>query len=234
MPRYGGAGLPEHKKRQFERKVSNLDKIQVHTTPDHAEAIGAEAFTVGNHIYLGKNATDATLSHELGHFNPADKQTKKIRRKSSNDSWSEKQAQIQRDKTAETERQRKLIEAENKRLATLEQDRKIAAAKKAADAAALTKDQDSKSRRIAVMAQAKHDNLVAQQQKQFLKDNPHLKLIPPRKPVDLTAMKERVRLQGTEGAAAAGETSDGAEASSRDSIDAQAAVVGCCGCDRPR
>jgi hypothetical protein len=194
LPRYGGAGLPEHKKRQFERKVSNLENIQVHKAPEHAKAIGAEAFTVGNHIYMGKKATDATLSHELGHFNPADKRTKKIRPKAVNDSWSEKQAQIQRDKAAEKERQRKLVEAENKRLAKLEQDRKIAAAKKAADAAALKKDQDGKSHRAAGIAQMKYNVLVAQHQKQFLKDNPHLKLIPPRKPVDLSAMKERVRL----------------------------------------
>jgi Domain of unknown function (DUF4157) len=130
LPKQGGTALPKDKKAQFERKVGDLSDVQVHKTPKHAKAIGAAAFTVGRHVYLGEKATDETLSHELGHFNKADKKTRKARRKAPDDSWVTKQAEIRRQqaaaRAAEKERQRKAAEAEAKRKAKIEADRKAA------------------------------------------------------------------------------------------------------------
>jgi Domain of unknown function (DUF4157) len=152
LPKQGGTALPKDKKAQFERKVGNLDDVQVHKTPKHARAIGAEAFTIGRHVYLGEKATDETLSHELGHFNKADKNTRKARRKAPDDSWVIKQAQLRKAQAAERERQRKAAEA--KRLAEAAAKRKAdARARQRHDAEALKQRQASKAHSMAVIEQ---------------------------------------------------------------------------------
>jgi Domain of unknown function (DUF4157) len=193
LPKQGGTAIPKDNKAQFEPKVGNLDDVQVHRAPKHAKALGAQAFTVGRHVYMGEGADNAVLNHELGHFAPNDKASKKIRRKAPDDSWAIRQAELRRQqaaaRAAEKERQRKAAEAEAKRKAKIEADRKIALAKQAADAAALKKGQDGKSHRTAAIAQLKHKNLLAIQKKNELKNQPKS-----RPKTDLSTLKEQVRL----------------------------------------
>jgi Domain of unknown function (DUF4157) len=119
LPKQGGTALPKDKKAQFERKVGDLSDVQVHKAPKHARALKADAFTVGRHVYMGDNATDDTLSHELGHFNKADKETRKGRRKAPDDSWVTKQAELKKQqaaaRAAEKERKRNVLPMQKQR-----------------------------------------------------------------------------------------------------------------------
>jgi Domain of unknown function (DUF4157) len=160
LPKTGGTALPKDKKAQFERKVGNLDDVQVYRAPQHAKHLKAEAFTVGRRVYMGEGAGPDVLDHELGHFHPDDKKTKKIRRRAPDNSWVEKQAELRRQQAAERERQRRVAEA--KRLAEAAAKRKAdARARQRHDAAALKQRQASKAHSMAVIEQirqkARHD-----------------------------------------------------------------------------
>ncbi len=109
LPKQGGTALPKDKKAQFEPKVGDLSDVQVHRAPKHAKALGASAFTVGRHVYMGEGADDTVLQHELGHFAPNDKQSKKIRRKASDDSWVTRQADLRKQQALAREAEAKRI-----------------------------------------------------------------------------------------------------------------------------
>jgi hypothetical protein len=179
LPKQGGTALPKDKKAQFERKVSNLENIPAHQPSKHPRAFTENDFTIGRHPDLGETMSGS-------------RKTKRIRKQAPDNSWVTKHATA---RAAEKERQLKALEAENKRLAKLEADRKIAEAKHAAEVAALKKDQDAKSYRIAVIAQMEHDNLVAKQRKQDKKDTPQPQRIPPRQKTDLSGLMEQARLR---------------------------------------
>jgi Domain of unknown function (DUF4157) len=161
LPKQGGTALPRQKKAQFEHKVGNLSDVQVHKTPKHARALGAQAFTVGRHVYMGESAGHDVLNHELGHFHPNDKKTEKIRRKAPNDDWVSRQAEIRRQqeiaRAAEKERQRKAAEAEAARLAKIEADRKAAEARQ--------RNQADQALRLASVEKLRQQALLQKRQK---------------------------------------------------------------------
>jgi hypothetical protein len=139
---------------------------------------------------MGEHATDATLGHEIAHFYPADKATKKIRRKAPDNSWAEKQAQIQREKAAEKERQRKLAEAERKRLAKLEADRKAAEN--------LRKDREAKDKRLAAVEKIKQKALLEKYGPDYKAPVKAAVKTVPRPKTDLSAIKEKALRQKAE------------------------------------
>jgi A nuclease family of the HNH/ENDO VII superfamily with conserved AHH len=173
LPKTGGQELSQTLKDQFSPVVGNLDHIRVHDTP-HSHAanahIGAEGFIDGPNIHLGKNIDqNIVIPHELGHI---PQKSKKIRRKASSDSWSEKQHRIRKEQEAERERQRIAAEAEKKRLAKLEADRKAAENAR--------KDREDKDKRLASLEKIKQKALLE-------KYGPDYK--PPVKEAVLTAVK---------------------------------------------
>jgi Domain of unknown function (DUF4157) len=208
LPKRGGTALPKDKKAQFERKVGNLDDVQVHKTPKHAKALGAAAFTIGRHVYLGENTTDETLSHELGHFNPEDKKTRKGRRKAPDDSWVIKQAQLKKKqaaaRAAEKERQRKALEAEYERVAQIEADRKAAEARQ--------RSLNAKAHRAAALDKIEQKALLQKQQQREQKAAAAAGTVMPttaqplqavvkqamRKPTDLSALVAKAMKQKEE------------------------------------
>jgi hypothetical protein len=186
LPKTGGQELSQTLKDQFSPVVGNLDHVRIHDTPhSHAASahIGAEGFIDGPNIHLSKGANQQTvIPHELGHI---PQKSKKIRRKASSDSWSEKQNRIRKEQeaaaAAERERKRIAAEAERKRLAKIEADRRAAEAK-AHRKAVITeierkarlgklqkatdkKAQETKAHRQAVIAEIERKARLGKQQK---------------------------------------------------------------------
>jgi Domain of unknown function (DUF4157) len=134
LPTTGGKKLSKEDQQKFGKKVGDLSDVEIHKAPKAAKYLDAEAFTVGRRIYKGKNANRDTILHEIAHFSPNDKTTGKLRRKSSSDSWAEREKQRQIEERKAAERRRIAAEkeaAEKKRaaLAKAAEERRVAAVK---------------------------------------------------------------------------------------------------------
>jgi Domain of unknown function (DUF4157) len=184
LPKTGGQELSQTLKDQFSPVVGSLDHIRVHDTPhSHAATahIGAEGFIDGPNIHLSKGADQQTvIPHELGHV---PQKSKKIRRKAASDSWAEKQAQIQRERAAEKERQRIAAEKERKRLAKLESDRKAAETNR--------KNREAKDKRLAAVAKIKEKALLEKYGPDYKPPVKAAVKTVPRPKTDLSAIKEK-------------------------------------------
>jgi hypothetical protein len=184
LPKTGGQELSQTLKDQFSPVVGNLDHIRVHDTPhSHAASahIGAEGFIDGPNIHLGKNINKNTvIPHELGHI---PQKSKKIRRKASSDSWSEKQNRIRKEQEAERERQRIAAEAERKRIAKLEADRKAAEN--------LRLDREAKAKRMASLEKIKQKALLAKYGPDYQPPVKEAVKTVPYQRTDLSAIKEK-------------------------------------------
>jgi Domain of unknown function (DUF4157) len=178
LPKHGGTALPKDKQAQFEQTVGNLEDVQVHKAPKHAKALGAEAFTLGRHIYMGQHATDATLSHEVAHFSPADKATKKIRRKAVNNDWMAQQAEL----------------ARQKRIAAA----KVAEAKRiAAEKAAAKRTAEARAQKLAVINKLKRDSQRAVQQQSRAKKLEQVRALKDKALREQESHRQRKVLQAT-------------------------------------
>jgi hypothetical protein len=139
LPQQGSA-LPQKLKQKYGPKLGrSLDEVNIISAPAHVKYLGAKAFTWGKNIYTGTETTDKHIRHEIGHFHPKDKATRKIRRWAKSDNWAARQAAI----TAERRRKeaiRRRIEAERRRkLAEAIARKRREAARRAALAAARRK-----------------------------------------------------------------------------------------------
>jgi hypothetical protein len=136
LPTTGGKKLSQEDQQKFGKKVGDLSDVEIHNAPKHAKFLEAEAFTVGRRIYTKRNTSKDTLDHEIAHFNPNDKASRKLRRKSSSDGWAERERQkrIAAEQAEARRKEKERIAAEAKRIeiAKAAAARRVAAAKAAA------------------------------------------------------------------------------------------------------
>jgi hypothetical protein len=221
LPTTGGKKLSKEDQQKFGKKVGDLSDVEIHKAPKAAKYLDAEAFTVGRRIYKGKNANKDTISHEIAHFSPQDKTTGKLRRKSSSDSWAERERQkrIAAEQAEARRKERERIAAEKAAEAKRIEIAKAAAARRvaAAKAAAIKKEAElralgrfdpitgqsftQKKDLSALEAKVKKQQAINAAERKANPKPPVKTLQPLTKPKDLSALEEKVKQKQAQKAA---------------------------------